>query len=249
MEPSGDVAVLTEDLRYPAPTVGCASAQTAPLTCTATTVGADEVMTSSDVTGDTVDVEDLLTWINAAMTSSDVTGDVVDVEDLLTWINDVASAVEVPQENQDGSKVQEEHLKSDRLEDELPGELDSQEREELMAWIDATEPRSPDVPSSPAPPCFISELPDFPQHSRDLNEEARAATGTPTDPFWGLPPSPGQLSELLQCEPLLLPAVAPPELSLPTRLAVPAPPSPCTAQLMGEARRRQPRVVVTRLAL
>ncbi|OXB51100.1 hypothetical protein ASZ78_000700, partial [Callipepla squamata] len=87
MEPSGDVAVLTEDLRYPAPTVGCASAQTAPLTCTATTVGADEVMTSSDVTGDTVDVEDLLTRINAVMTSSDVTGDVVDVEDLLTWIN------------------------------------------------------------------------------------------------------------------------------------------------------------------
>ncbi|OXB71809.1 UNVERIFIED_CONTAM: hypothetical protein H355_002778, partial [Colinus virginianus] len=87
MEPSGDVAVLMEDLRYPAPTVGCASAQTAPLTCTATTVGADEAMTSSDVTGDTVDVEDLLTRINAVMTSSDVTGDVVDVEDLLTWIN------------------------------------------------------------------------------------------------------------------------------------------------------------------
>jgi len=146
--------------------------------------------------------------------------------------SDMAGALEDPQENRDGSRVREKHLQSDLLQDELLGELDGREREELIAWISATEPQSPDVSSSPAPPCFIAQLPDFPQHSRELNEEARAATRTPTGPFWGPPPSLGQLSELLQGRPLLLPAVAPPELPLSTPLAAPAPPSLHSAQLM-----------------
>ena len=51
-------------------------------------------------------------------------------------------------------------------------------------------------PSSRAPGCFIAELPDNPRDNRELSTQA--ATGTPADPFWGLPPSPGFLPEL-QC--------------------------------------------------
>ncbi|XP_048785710.1 basic salivary proline-rich protein 1-like [Lagopus muta] len=51
-------------------------------------------------------------------------------------------------------------------------------------------------PSSPAPGFFTAELPDNPEDSTELSTQA--ASGTPTDPFWGLPPSPGFLSEL-QC--------------------------------------------------
>ncbi|XP_052561116.1 uncharacterized protein LOC128091803 [Tympanuchus pallidicinctus] len=102
----------------------------------------------------------------AVVTSSDVLDGIVDIEELLTWISDVAGALEDPQENQDGSKVREKYLKGDLLQDELLGEVDSQEREQLIAWISATEPQSPDVSSSPAPPCFIAQLPDFPQYSR-----------------------------------------------------------------------------------
>lgn len=180
------------------------------------------VMTSLDVLDGTVDTEGLLTWINGEIEGRGAGGwgsaqsgcgkAVVSAWGDVRAFSEVAGAVEVPQENQDGSKVKEEYLKSDVPQDELLGELDSQEREELVAWINAaTQPQSPDVPSS----------------------------GTPTDPF----------SELLPCRPLLLPAVAPPELPLPTTLAAPAPPSLHRAQLMEEAQWKQPRVVLSRLAL
>lgn len=66
----------------------------------------------------------------------------------------------------------------------------------------------------------------------------QAATGTPTDPLWRLPPSP-ELQPEMQRRPFLLPLVVPParlQLSpLPTPLAVPTPPSPCTTQPNKEA--------------
>ncbi|XP_042749133.1 uncharacterized protein LOC122192596 isoform X2 [Lagopus leucura] len=107
------------------------------------------------------------------VTSSDVLDGIVDVEELLTWISND------PRENQDGSKVREKYQKGDLLQDELLGEVDSQEREQLIAWISATEPQSPDVSSSPAPPCFIAQLLDFPQYSRRSARKHRLLPGPP----------------------------------------------------------------------
>ena len=78
--------------------------------------------------------------------------------------------------------------------------------------------------SSPAPGCFIAELPDYPRDSRELSTDTQAATGTPTDSFWGLPPSPGLLPELQCGFSWLLPIVPPmsPQLSpRPTHLLKP----------------------------
>ena len=78
--------------------------------------------------------------------------------------------------------------------------------------------------SSPAPGCFIAELPDHPRDSRELSTDTQAATRTPTDPFWGLPPSPGLLPELQCGFSRLLPIVPPmsPQLSpRPTHLLKP----------------------------
>ena len=161
------------------------------------------MVTSSAVLDGIVTIEALLTWISGEFEDCRAGGWVsaqsgcrkaaVAVWGDVLAFSDMAGALEDPQENRDGSRVREKHLQSDLLQDELLGELDGREREELIAWISATEPQSPDVSSSPAPPCFIAQLPDFPQHSRELNEEARAATRTPSDPFWGPPPSLGQL--------------------------------------------------------
>ncbi|XP_042685267.1 uncharacterized protein LOC122165935 isoform X2 [Centrocercus urophasianus] len=113
------------------------------------------------------------------VTSSDVLDGMVDIEELLTWISDVAGALADPRENQDGSRVREKYLKGDLLQDELLGEVDSQEREQLIAWISAKEPQSPDVSSSPAPPCFIAQLPDFPQYSRKSARKHGLLPGPP----------------------------------------------------------------------
>ena len=101
-------------------------------------------------------------------------------------------------------------------------------------------------PSIPAPECFIAELPDNRRDSRELSMEAQAATGTPTDPFWWLPPSPGLLSEL-QCGLSWLCPVVPPVSAwlspLPTTLAVTTPPSAQTTQPIEEVQKRQPQGV------
>ncbi|XP_052525710.1 protein enabled homolog [Tympanuchus pallidicinctus] len=114
----------------------------------------------------------------------------------------------------------------------------------LLSWINDVA-RAAEVPqenpSSPAPGCLIAELPDNPGDSRELSTQA--ATGTSTDPFWGLPPSPGLLSEL-QCGLSELRPVVPPASARlsprPTTLAVSAPPSAQSAQPTEEVQQRQP---------
>ena len=98
-----------------------------------------------------------------------------------------------------------------------------------MQCTTATEPPSPDVSSSPDTASSITELPDSPRASRELSNETDAEPGL-------LSNSPGQHT-------------ASPELPVPSPTAAPAPPSPSTAHLMAEAQRRQPRVILTRLAL
>ncbi|XP_031464730.1 uncharacterized protein LOC116238930 isoform X2 [Phasianus colchicus] len=119
----------------------------------------------------------------------------------------------------------------------------------LLSWISDVA-RAAEVPhenpSSPAPGCFIAELPDNPRDSRELCMEAQAATGMPTNPFWGLPPSPGFLSELQSGLSQLCPVV--PSASarlnpLPTSLAVITSPSVQTAQPIEEVQQREPQVV------
>ncbi|XP_031458692.1 histone-lysine N-methyltransferase 2D-like [Phasianus colchicus] len=101
--------------------------------------------------------------------------------------------------------------------------------------------------SSPAPECLIAELPDEPRDSRELSTEAQAATRTPTDPFWGLPPSPGFLPEL-QCGLSQLHPVMPPASARlsprPTTLAVSTPPKAAqSTQPIKEVQHRQPQEV------
>jgi len=116
---------------------------------------------------------------------------------------------------------------------------------DVLAFSDVA--RAVEVPhehrSSPAPGCFIAELPDYPRDSRELSTDTQAVAGTPTDPFWGLPPSPGLLSEL-QCGLSPLHPVVPPEsvwLSPRlTPLAVTTPPSAQTTQPVEEVQQRQP---------
>ena len=120
------------------------------------------MVTSSGVLDGIVDIEGLLTWINGEFEDCRAGGWVsaqsgcrkaaVAVWGDVLAFSDMAGALEDPQENHDGSKVREKYLKSDLLQDELLGKRDSQEREQLIAWISATEPQSPDVSSSPAPP-------------------------------------------------------------------------------------------------
>ena len=116
---------------------------------------------------------------------------------------------------------------------------------DVLAFSDVA--RAVEVPhehrSSPAPGCFIAELPDYPRDSRELSTDTQAVAGTPTDPFWGLPPSPGLLSEL-QCGLSPLHPVVPPEsvwLSPRlTPLAVTTPPSAQTTEPVEEVQQRQP---------
>ncbi|XP_052521330.1 uncharacterized protein LOC128072006 [Tympanuchus pallidicinctus] len=117
----------------------------------------------------------------------------------------------------------------------------------LLSWINDVA-RAVEVPhenpSSPAPGCFITELPDNLRDSRELSTQA--ASGTPTDPFWGLPPSPGFLPEL-QCGLSELRPVVPPVSARlspqPTILAVSAPPSAQSMQPTEEVQQREPQVV------
>ncbi|XP_031461919.1 synapsin-1-like [Phasianus colchicus] len=120
----------------------------------------------------------------------------------------------------------------------------------LLSWISEVA-RAVEVPhekrSSSAPERLIAELPDEPRDSRELSTEAQAATGTPTDPFWGLPPSPGFLPEL-QCGLSQLHPVVPPASARlsprPTTLAVRTPPKAAqSTQPIKEVQKRQPQEV------
>ena len=130
------------------------------------------------------------------------------------------AALEVPQHKQDLPGVTREGTKAI---------ANSCQTQELMQRITATEPLSPDVSSSLDSSSSSTEHSDSSGASRELSKETH--------------PESGLLSNSLCWQP------ASPELPVPTPLAAPAPPSPRTAHLMEEARRRQPRVVLTRLAL
>ena len=130
------------------------------------------------------------------------------------------AALEVPQHKQDLPGVTREGTKAT---------ANSCQTQELMQRITATEPLSPDVSSSLDSSSSSTEHSDSSGASRELSKETH--------------PESGLLSNSLCWQP------ASPELPVPTPLAAPAPPSPRTAHLMEEARRRQPRVVLTRLAL
>ena len=185
---------------------------------------------STDRLDNDVEIDNLLTWIDGetvvrrgdgwvpapsgcGKTAIIVRGDVL-------AFSEAASALEVPQHNQDLPGVTREGTKDT---------ANSCQMEELMQCITATEPLSPDVSSSLDSSSSSTEHSDSSRASRELSKDTQ--------------PEPGLLSNSLCWQP------ASPELPVPTPLAAPAPPSPRTAHLMEEARRRQPRVVLARLAL
>ena len=164
------------------------------------------------------------------MTSSDVPDDVTDIQGLLSWANGESGGCRasrwVPAQSGCGKAVI-----------AILGDI--------LAFSDVASAAevSHENPSSPGSPPFIAELPDNPRESKELSTEPQAATGIPTDPFWGLPPSPGLLSEL-QCGLSPLHPVVPhesvwlsPRL---TPLAVTTPPSAQTTQPVEEVQQRQP---------
>ncbi|XP_031461910.1 uncharacterized protein LOC116237102 [Phasianus colchicus] len=224
--PFGDAVVLTEDQGHPVPTDVCPHPTTAPLTCSTAALESGAATTSADISQDITDIDELLTWMNNGVESTtEIPDDIPDMDDLLSWVNnEVTSPLEVPQQNQDLVDVLAEGTKhTETVEnghDELLPELNAQERAELLQWIDATQPPSPAVPSSLNSSPFIAALPDFPWASTELSREAEADARPISDLFWRQPACCGQLSE-----------------SLPF------------GHLMEEARQRQPRVVLTRLAL
>eukprot|EP00076_Gallus_gallus_P036716 XP_025002254.1 uncharacterized protein LOC112531429 isoform X1 [Gallus gallus] len=279
MEPFQDAVVLTEDQGHPAPTDGCPHPATAPLGCSTAALDSGAATASADIPEDVADIQHLLAWLNDEVTSkTGILYDDADIDDLLTWINneetpstrrldnndvemdrlltwidgetvlrrgdpqrwlpapsgcgkaaiivrgDVLAfseaALEVPQHKQDLPGVTREGTKAI---------ANSCQTQELMQRITATEPLSPDVSSSLDSSSSSTEHSDSSGASRELSKETH--------------PESGLLSNSLCWQP------ASPELPVPTPLAAPAPPSPRTAHLMEEARRRQPRVVLTRLAL
>ncbi|XP_025010139.2 MAGE-like protein 2 isoform X2 [Gallus gallus] len=125
----------------------------------------------------------------------------------------------------------------------------------LLSWandVASAAEVSHENPSSPGSPPFIAELPDNPRESKELSTEPQAATGIPTDPFWGLPPSPGLLPEMQRGLSLLPPVVPPASRQLSPRLTplvATTPPPPRTAQPIEEVQQRQPPVVQIRSPL
>ncbi|XP_019466934.1 uncharacterized protein LOC109364788, partial [Meleagris gallopavo] len=101
-----------------------------------------------DVPDDTPDMDELLAWMNNEATSNtEIPDNIPDMDDLLTWLNtERASPQEVPQQNQDPVETETKGTEGtdiaeqESLHDELLPELDSQERAELLRWIDATQP-------------------------------------------------------------------------------------------------------------
>ncbi|POI19488.1 hypothetical protein CIB84_016767 [Bambusicola thoracicus] len=141
--------------------------------------------------------------------------------DVLAFSEATASALEVPQHNQDLPSVTREGTKDT---------ASSCQTQELTQGITATEPLSPDVSSRRDSSSSITEHSDSSRASRELSKETQQESGLLSNSLWQ-------------------PRVVLTRLALPTFLAAPAPPSPRTAHLMAEAQRRQPRVVLTRLAL
>eukprot|EP00076_Gallus_gallus_P036382 XP_025001920.1 uncharacterized protein LOC112531188 [Gallus gallus] len=181
MEPFQDAAVLTEDQGHPAPTDVCPHPATAQLACSAVTLESGAVTTSTDIPEDIADIHDLLAWLNDEVTSkTGILYDTADIDDLLTWINneetpstdrldndveidnlltwidEAASALEVPQHNQDLPGVTREGTKDT---EQLPnGRADA-----VHHCHGATEPRyehhgdSTEPAKCPAPACTTTK--------------------------------------------------------------------------------------------
>ncbi|XP_031466238.1 uncharacterized protein LOC116240076 isoform X2 [Phasianus colchicus] len=154
--------------------------------------------------------------------SADITED---IDDLLTWISEVMSNADIPVDTTEVDDIltwiSNEGTPSSAIPD------DKMEINSLLTWIAEAlscpeVPRQPlpDVPSSLGTSPFSRGAPDFPTGSRELSREVQADAGPLSEPFSAQPVSSGQLSE-----PLL------------------------RRHLMEEARQRQPRVVLPRLAL
>ncbi|XP_040507430.1 uncharacterized protein LOC121107410 isoform X1 [Gallus gallus] len=163
----------------------------------------------------------------AATASAGIPEDVVDtdIDDLLTWISDMTSNADIPVDSAEIDDILTWISNDGTPSSGIPD--DSLELDGLLSWIvEASSPREvpqqafPAVPSRLSTSPFIRALRDRPSGSRELSGEAQADAGPLSEPFSGQPASSGQLSEPLP-----------------------------RGHLMEEARQRQPRVVLTRLAL
>ncbi|XP_040507550.1 uncharacterized protein LOC121107434 isoform X1 [Gallus gallus] len=170
------------------------------------------------------------------MTSSaDIPVDSAEIDDILTWIsNDGTPSSGIPDDS----------LELDGLLSWIVGEFRGRSGGgwmsapsgcgkaavlvlgDVLCFAEASSPREvpqqafPAVPSRLSTSPFTRALRDRPSGSRELSGEAQADAGPLSEPFSGQPASSGQLSEPLP-----------------------------RGHLMEEARQRQPRVVLTRLAL
>ncbi|XP_046799290.1 uncharacterized protein LOC124418395 [Gallus gallus] len=105
----------------------------------------------------------------------------VEIDNLLTWIDEAASALEVPQHNQDLPGVTREGTKDT---------ANSCQMEELMQCITATEPLSPDVSSSLDSSSSSTEHSDSSRASRELSKETQPEPGLLSNSLWWQPASP-----------------------------------------------------------
>ncbi|XP_040545562.1 uncharacterized protein LOC121107430 isoform X3 [Gallus gallus] len=170
------------------------------------------------------------------MTSSaDIPVDSAEINDILTWISN---------EGTPSSGIPDDSLELDGLLSWIVGEFRGRSGGgwmsapsgcgkaavlvlgDVLCFAEASSPREvpqqafPAVPSRLSTSPFIRALRYRPSGSRELSGEAQADAGPLSEPFSGQPASSGQLSEPLP-----------------------------RGHLMEEARQRQPRVVLTRLAL
>ncbi|POI18640.1 hypothetical protein CIB84_017617, partial [Bambusicola thoracicus] len=119
---------------------------------------------------DNADIDDLLAWItNEETPGTDRLDSDVEMDRLLSWIDEAtASALDVPQHNQDLPGVTRE------------GTKDTASRcqtQELTQGITATEPLSPDVSSRRDSCSSITEHSDSSRASRELSKEAHRESG------------------------------------------------------------------------
>ncbi|XP_040530678.1 uncharacterized protein LOC121111144, partial [Gallus gallus] len=110
-----------------------------------------------------------------ATPSTDRLDNDVEIDNLLTWIDEAASALEVPQHNQDLPGVTREGTKDT---------ANSCQMEELMQCITATEPLSPDVSSSLDSSSSSTEHSDSSRASRELSKETQPEPGLLSNLLW-----------------------------------------------------------------
>ncbi|POI18824.1 hypothetical protein CIB84_017432, partial [Bambusicola thoracicus] len=204
-----------------------------------------------------VEMDRLLSWIDGEAVvcrgdgwvpapSGCGTTAIIVLGDVLAFSEATASALDVPQHNQDLPGVTREGTKDT---------ASICQTQELMQCITATEPLSPDVSSSL----------DSSRASRELSKEAQHESGLLSNSLWQprvvltrlapptflaapAPPSPCT-AHLMEEARRRQPRVVLTCLALTNSLAAPTPLLPRTACLMEEVQQRQPRMVLTHLAL